>query len=268
MAAAFFLRRQNWLEVLKLKVLKKSRRISSEAQLLSSGLMADFESCPKASPAGHAGGPKIRWSRGTQACPEGRDQSNLTPDHGAGGGDLPTRDATLVIPGGAEELLQVIVGSRQTRNPVRCEEVGSIALADLPEVQERSSQRAGAARFQVYPLQHPVKLAFHRLGSILPGIPQDLRRVQDEAVSRLDPRPVQLVVLEGPLEVTVQPDEIAVYLLMPPFCVSMPCSSEASICPMRSLSLRPLATSGGRPSSVSALRTARQYAVKTLACRS
>lgn len=210
MGRTFFLRRQNWLEVLKFKVLKEGQGISSEAQLLSSGLMADFELCPKASPAGHAGGPKIRWSRGTQACPEGRNQSNLTPDHGAGGGDLPTRDATLVIPGGAEELLQVIVGSRQTRNPVRCEEVGSVALGHLQEVQERSSQRAVPARFLVHPLQHPLKLAFHQLGRIIAGISQNLRRVQDEAVSRLDPRPVQLVVLEGPLEVTVQLDEIAV----------------------------------------------------------
>lgn len=99
--------------------------------------MANFKIGPETSPGRHASWLKIRWRRGTHACPERRNQPNLTSDHGARGRNLPTRDATLVIPGSTEELLQIVVGPRQARNPVGREEIRSVAPTDLQEVLQR-----------------------------------------------------------------------------------------------------------------------------------
>ncbi len=107
-------------------------------------------------------------------------------------------------------------------------------------------------------LQYPVELKFDRLRGVVAEIGEDLRGLQHEAVRRLDLGPNRLAVLQRPAEVRVQQGEVAIYRSKSPFCVSRTCSNEASIALMRSLSRRPLATSGGRPSSVSALRTARQ----------
>ena len=173
-----------------------------------------------------------------------------------------------MIPSRAEELLQVIVRPWQTRNATRHEEIRSVAPGDLQEAQERCGERAIAARFLVHPVRHPVELTFNRLRGVVTEIRQYLRGLQREAARSLDLRPDRLVLLQCPAQMAVQLDEITVYLLEPPSCVSRTCSSEASISVMRALSFRPLATSGGRPSSINAPRTAWLYAVNTLACQS
>jgi len=191
-------------EELILELLKEGGRIPSEAQLLPPGFMTDIKFRPKATPRRHAGRPELRWRRCPQAGPERRDQPHLTPNHGAGGSDLPTRDATLVIPGRAEKLLQIIVRPGQTWKAIRREEVRSVTPADLQEVPERLRERAGTARFLLHPLQHPVELTFNRFRGVVAEICQDLSGLQYEAVGRLDLRPGQLFMLKRPMEVTVQ----------------------------------------------------------------
>ena len=173
-------------EKLILELLKEGDRIPSEAQLLPPGLMTDIEFGPKVSPRRHAGRPELRWRRGPQAGPERRDQTHLTPNDGAGGSDLPTGDATLVVPGRAEKLLQIIIRPGQTWKAVRREQVRSVTLADLQEVPERCPERAVPARFLLHALQHPVELTFDRLRGVITEIRQDLRRLQYEAVGCLD----------------------------------------------------------------------------------
>jgi len=220
--------------------------------------MTNIKFSPKGSPCGDTDWPEFRWGRDPQTGPERRDQSNLTPNHGAGGSDFSTGDAALVIPGRAEEVLQIIVRPGQAWHPVRREEVRSVTRTDLQKVPEWLRKRARTARFLFYTLHRPVELTFDRLRGVIAEVGQNLRRLQHEAVGRLDLGPSRLFLLQRPVKVTVQQDKIPVYLPGPPFCVSRTWSSDASICSTRSFSCRPLATSGGRPSSVNALRTARQ----------
>ncbi|WP_407571585.1 hypothetical protein [Deinococcus altitudinis] len=117
-------------------------------------------------------------------------------------------------------MLQINVRSGQAWHPVRLEEIRSVTRADLQEVPEWLRERAVPARFLLHPLRHPVELTFDRLRSVIAKIGQDLRGLQHEAVGRLDLRPGRLFMLERPMEVAMQQDEVFVYLGRPTFCVS------------------------------------------------
>jgi len=186
-----------------LEPLKEGHGVPSEAQLLASGFMTDIEFGPKVSPCSDAGRPELRFCRGPQAGAERRDQTHLTPNHGAGGSDFSTGDAALVIPGRAEEVLQIIVRPGQAWKAVRREEVRSVTRADLQEVPEWLRERAVPARFLFHAVQHPIELTFDRLRSVIAKIGENLCSLQHEAVGRLDRWPGRLFMLERPVEVTV-----------------------------------------------------------------
>src|SRR5687767_3486758 len=155
---------------------------------------------------------------------------------------------------GAEELLQVVVGRRQARNPQILEQAGAVAVGDLEEAVDGVAQGT-AGLPAVAPFLKQAGVAGLDVISRAPGrVLQDPGRGMDPPEAPPDiwpqrPGPVQTLFEQGPqlLQLRWQ---------MPPLCSIRP--RLASIASSRSCSRSPAASSGGRPSSVRALRTAAQ----------
>src|SRR5438067_1574145 len=159
----------------------------------------------------------------------------------------------MVIADGAEELLQDVVGPGQARAVVAVEESWPVAGADLEEV--RHGRLEGPDACLIVPdlgeqiLQPLSDRAARRLVLVL----QEACGLMNPAVGDPDRRPQGI---GGSEPFGDQRPQLSQFGREAPFSASRP--REASIAARRSWSLSPEAHSGGRSSSVSALRTARQ----------
>jgi hypothetical protein len=163
-------------------------------------------------------------------------------------------------------------GARQIRHVVAVEQVQPVAGAHLGKVGRGRGERITLRLVRPPGDQHLVLVRLaqrHPVQIVMVG--QQMGGVVDEGVASLDGGPQGRGRLQAVAQEVQQPGE---RLTQPP----CPCdvrsvgllaasrssracctrSSESAIASSRSLSLRPEAASGGRPSSVSALRTARQ----------
>ena len=148
-------------------------------------------------------------------------------------------------------MFQIVVGAREIGDLVAVEETRPITGGDLEEMIDRRGEGANLAA-----------VADHRREEIVVGrldlgaglsvmIGQDVGSPMDEGVGRADFGPKG----SGRLQAAAQDALEAGQVLGEPLFVAT-CSIEAWIASRRSTSLRPAAAKGGRPSSVSALRTA------------
>src|SRR5688500_11876635 len=165
---------------------------------------------------------------------------------------------------GTEELLQVVVGRRQAGNPQMVEQAGAVAVGDLEEAVDGVAQSAaGIPAFAPFREQAGVA-GFDVIDSAPGRVLQDPRRGMDPAEASPDVRPQR----PGPPQTLGEQGAQLLQLRWraPPFCSIRP--RLASIASSRSCSRSPAASSGGRPSSVRAPRTAAQYPCTTRASSS
>jgi hypothetical protein len=161
--------------------------------------------------------------------------------------------ATLVVALGAEQLLQAVVGAWQVRDGMAVEQPGTVAAGDLEEVVHRLGQMARAGAVARHGPEQAVEAAPDH-GGVLPGlVAQDACRPMHPGIDPLDVRPVGGRALQAASDQSVQPRE-----RRRPAPFSATRSRLSATASSRDLSFSPEAASGGRPSSVMALRTAAQ----------
>ena len=150
-------------------------------------------------------------------------------------------------------MLETVVGARQIRDGVAVEEPWPVAARDLEEVVDRLDQMACAGAVAGHGRDKPVEATPNPVGGFSVGIAEDVGGPVHPATDPLDGRPEGGGALEAAADQPAQPRERR---RAAPFCTTRPrLSATAS---SRALSFSPEAASGGRPSSVMALRTAAQ----------
>ena len=172
----------------------------------------------------------------------------------AGRGDLAAGGSPLMVTLGAEELLQAVVGRRQVGDLQVVEQSGPIAPGDLEEALDRLAQPAAGVLALVPLLKQAGVARLDVLGGAPGRVLEDPRRGVDPAVGRANVRPQRAGLPQGLGEQGAQLPQLG--RQAPPFSSIRP--RLASILSRRSCSRSPAASSGGLPSSVSALRTAAQ----------
>ncbi len=150
-------------------------------------------------------------------------------------------------------MLEVVVGARQVRGGVTVEQPRSVTARDLEEVADRSRQIARAGTVAGDGADQAVEAAPDQIGGFARRIAQDVRRPVHPAVDPLDIRPKTGGALQAAADQPAQPRE-----RRRPAPFSATRSRLSATASSRALSFRPVAASGGRPSSVMALRRAAQ----------
>ena len=152
-----------------------------------------------------------------------------------------------------EELLQIIVGARQARDGVAVEQPWSVAARHLGEVLNGASQPSGQGAMADHGTGQPMQAPPHGAGREAGLVLEDARRLMNPAKGDLHIRPEPGCARQATKDETLQPLQLGTQR---PFFATR--SRLAATAVRRSLSLSPEAASGGRPSSVMALRTAAQ----------
>ena len=194
-------------------------------------------------------------ARGGWAQPRrrGREQAHLTTEHGGRGRRLPAAGPALVVTVRAEQMLEVVVGARQAGHRVTMEQPGFVAAGHLAEVPDGVGERPRLSAVPVHGGDEPVEAAPDKAGVLLAPVVQDVRGPVHPAVGARDVRPERSRALQAAGDQLAQPREPR---RAAPFSPTR--SKLAATFSSRPLSVRPEAASGGRPSSVIALRTAAQ----------
>ena len=183
----------------------------------------------------------------------GGDQTHLAAQHSGRRGRLAPRRAPLVVALGAEQLLKAVVGPRQARHGAAVEQPGAIAAGDLGKVVDGGRQRAGQILVPVHGPDQPVEAAADSGGVLTLVVAQHPRCRMHPGIGALHIRPERRRALQAAVDQLAQPRERC---RKPPFTSTR--SKLAATASSRALSFSPGAASGGRPSSVMALRTAAQ----------
>ena len=183
----------------------------------------------------------------------GRDQAHLTAEHGGRGGRLAPTGPALVVALRAEQMLEVVVGAWQAGHRATMEQPGFVAAGHLAEVRNGVRERPRLAAVPVHGGDQPVEAALDKAGVFLTPVVQDVRGPVHPAVGARDVRPERSRALQAAGDQLAQPRQPR---RAAPFSATR--SRLAATFSSRLLSVRPEAASGGRPSSVIALRTAAQ----------
>src|SRR5688500_6073052 len=261
----FFLGRQSLLlEGALFEVSEVCRRIPAEAGAQDPGVVALFQAGSGFAPFDQIDRRQVLGGDWAEACQRrGEDADGAAHDQ-TWRGDLAAGGAPLMVALGAEELLQVVVGRRQAGNPQILEQAGAVAVGDLEEAVDGVAQSA-AGLPSVAPFLEQAGVAGFDIISRAPGrVLQNPRRGMDPPEGPPDVRPQR----PGPVQTfgEQRPQFLQLFWRAPPFCSIRP--RLASIASSRSCSRSPAASSGGRPSSVRAPRTAAQYPCTTRASSS
>jgi len=166
---------------------------------------------------------------------------------------LPPCRPPFVLAMCAKELFQIIISTREVRDARAVEQTRPITAVDFEKMVDRRRERA---RSGLVPGHRPKQSLQAPLDCGLPElrlVVQDVRRPLDPALSHPYVRPQGRRVISTALEDYLQASEL--FGQAPLFSTRSKLSEMAV---RRSWSLSPEAASGGRPSSVRALRTALQ----------
>src|SRR5262249_27713068 len=190
------------------------------------------------------------------------EQPGRPPQHQRRRGPLAAGGPPLVVPVAAEQLLQVVVGPREARGVVAVEQPWPVPPADLQEVIHRGGQLADGIPVPPHRPHRPAQpRPDRRTGRALR--PEDVGRLVHPAVGPADQPPQPGRRGQRPVDEPLEPAQLG---------REPPCAPARPMLPLialsRSWSLSPEAASGGRPSSVRALRTAAQDPPTTSAPRS
>jgi len=169
-------------------------------------------------------------------------------------GDFAARGAPLMVALSSEELLEIVVGRRQAGHPQAVEQARAVAVRDLEEAVDRVSQSAGLIAAGPPRLEQADIAGFDLIGGAPGRVLQDARGGVDPAEAAPDVGPQRAAAVQTFDEQGAQ--ALQLRSRTPPFSSIRP--RLASIASSRSCSRSPAASSGARPSSVRALRTAAQ----------
>src|SRR3954451_6565689 len=229
-------------------------RIAAEAGAQDPGVVALFQAGSGFSPFGKIDGCEVLGADRSKAGQRGGEDADGATHDQAGRGDLAAGGASLMVALSAEELFQVVVGRRQAGNPQILEQAGAVAVGDLEEAVDGVAQ-AAAGIPAVAPSVEQAGVARLDVIGRTPGcVLQDAGRGMDPAEAPPDVRPQR----PGPVQALGEQGAQLLQLRWQssPFSSMRP--RLASIASKRSCNRKPAASSGGRPSSVRALRTAAQ----------
>lgn len=245
--------RQSWLEQSLLEPGEEGIRILPETVAHDPRAAAALEAGPQLHPPLPVGGGELACGDRARSRDHAGDEPDGAAEHQRRRGCLAARGAALVVAVRPEQLLQPVVGARQAFDPIAVEQAGSVAGGDLHEVVDRHGQRTGFVASPSPGLQETLVAGLHP-GRVEPG------PVREGEGGRVEPA-------VGPTDVGPQsgralqttPDEGRD---PPQGLAQSPLSSTRprlpAIASSRACSRSPEAASGGRPSSVSAERTAAQ----------
>src|SRR4051794_29137607 len=245
--------RQSWLADLKFESRQVSIRVAAEAGAQGPGLPAVVKTLAECGPSLPADPTQLARGGWAQPRRRGRDQAHLPTEHGGRGGRLAPIGPALVVALRAEQMLEVVVGPRQAGQRVTMEQPGFVAAGHLAEVLDSVRERPRLAGVPVHGRDQPVEAAPDKAGVLLAPVVQDVRGPVHPAVGARDVRPERSRALQAAGDQLAQPRQPR---RAAPFSATR--SRLAATFSSRRLSVRPEAASGGRPSSVIALRTAAQ----------
>ena len=160
---------------------------------------------------------------------------------------------SLMMAVGAEELLQVVVGPRHLRVVVAVEQPRPEAAGNLEEVLEARAHRRALGCGARQRAQQTREAPTHGALAPTPWMGQQVGHLVDPTIGGSNRRPQGFRRRQSPFQQGAQPGQLA---RKAPFFAAR--SRLATTAFRRSCNFRPDADSGGRPSSVSALRTAAQ----------
>src|SRR5215212_8940484 len=249
----FFLRRQDWLACPLLQCGQIGVRVTAEAGTQGPGVAPAVEAVAQRRPGVPVDPAQFARVRRAQAGRGGGDQAHLAAQNGGGRGRFAPVCPALVVALRAEELLEAVVGARQAGHGVAVEQPGPVAARYLAEVPDSLGERPRLAAVTGHGGQEPVEAAPDKAGVLLAPVVQDVGGPVHPAVGARDVRPERSRALQAAGDQLAQPREPR---RAAPFSPTR--SRLAATFSSRLLSVRPEAASGGRPSSVIALRTAAQ----------
>ena len=177
------------------------------------------------------------------------------PAHDYSRNSAPTPgSASLMVAGGAETPLQIVVGPRQAGGVVAVEQARRVAGRDLLELFDGWCQRPE----RILPVGHLLEQILvrspHGSSRSFFMIGQDVRCPVNPLVGLADRRPQRS---RGPKPLRQEAPKVLERYRQPPFSPTR--SIESWMAARRPWSYKPEAASGRRPSSVSALLIARQW---------
>ena len=245
--------RQSWLASLLLQRGEISAGVAPELAAEGSCMTPLVEALAEISPAFPADAAQVARGGRAQPCRRGRDQPHLAAQHHRGRSRPAPGCAPLMVPLRAEQLLEAVVGAREVGDGVAVEQAGPVAAGDLAEVLDGLGQMARSGAVARHGPDQSIEAPPDHGGGLAGRVAQDARRPVHPAVDALDVRPEW----GGALQATADQSAQARERRRPaPFSATR--SRLSATASRRALSFRPEAASGGRPSSVMALRTAAQ----------
>src|SRR3954452_6608733 len=244
---------QSWLARLLFQGGQASIRVAAEAGAQGPGLPPALQTLAEFGPSLPATPTQLAPGGWAQPRRRGRDQAHLPSEHGGRGGRLAPAGPALVVALRAAQMLEVVVGARQAGHRVTREQPGSVAAGHLAEVPDGVRERPRLAAVTVQGGDEPVEAAPDKAGVLLAPVVQDVGGPVPPAVGARDVRPERSRALHAAADQLAHPRQPG---RAAPFSPTRP--RLAATFSSRLLSVRPEAASGGRPSSVTALRTAAQ----------
>src|SRR5215831_12403664 len=259
-AGPFFLGWQTELKQVSLKLGEIGCRIVTKATT-ERALLALYGQCMAEVMPGVEGlGGYLPGREEPQPRGSSSDQSYRSAQYQSGRGTFAPGHAPLVVAMRAKVLLQVVIGPRQLRDLIAMEQAWPVTARNLEEVRQRRGERPGGSLVPRHRAQQAAQATLHSRSCALLFIGEDVGSPIDPAIGDAHGGPQGGGRRQAPLEDTLQPSE---GLWQGPLFSTR--SRLSAMAPRRSWSLRPEATTGGRPSFVRALRTARQYPLMTSA---
>jgi hypothetical protein len=250
---AFFLGRQSWLAGFLLQFGEIGVGVATKAGAQDACLASLVEALAEFFPSPPIGSAEISAAWRALSGGHGGDQPCLSAQHGGRRGRSAAGGTPLVVALRAEGVLEIIVGARQARDGVAVEQPSAVAAADPAEVADGTAQATGAVAVAGHGAEQAIEAVLDGAGGLVVMVVQDVRGLVHPVVGPLDVRPVRGGLLQATPDQGLQPRERR---RGPPFSATR--SRLPATASSRVLSFRPEAASGGRPSSVMALRTAAQ----------
>lgn len=249
----FFPGRQSLLACLLLECGEISGRIAAETGASRPGETPRLKLLAEVTPAFEADAAEVARGGRMQPRRGGSDQAHLAAQHQRRGGRLASGGAPLVVALGAEHLLEIVVGARQRRDRVAVEQARPVAAGDLQEVLDGADQAAGLFAVASHGADQAIEAPTNGIGGLACGVAEDVGGAMHPAIDPFDLRPEGGGPLQAAADQRTKPRQRR---RRPPFSVTR--SRLSATASSRALSFSPEAASGGRPSSVMALRTAAQ----------
>ncbi len=236
-----------------LELAEVTLRIAAEARTQNAAVAALVELGAQGAPLPSVGARQVSRVGRAQAGRCGGQEAHRSAQHHRRRGGLSPGGAPVVMAVRTEELLKTVVGARQIGDGIAVEQRRAVAARDLAEVCDGPGQPPGLALVADHGANQAVQAPAYGAGIEASLVAQDVRRLMDPAISNLHGRPERGRARQSSSDQVVQSPQLGIYR---PFFATR--SRLAATAPRRSLSLSPEAASGGRPSSVRALRTAAQ----------